>query len=221
MREIIDPKMYTGYNLLNDVFHGIQSIDSKHPWREFITELQSLPKRTTGIDSWFYVMSRNNEITFETSHAPIAPINEVNNSRNNADWLLITFHDNGLELTNSVKTRYQTVLDKILNLPGMIVSAIHYIGSNAVIAEHIDAHHLPKYSDNGFYNILLTISTSTTNKEDIAIIINGNRYNIPEGQVFAFDAQFPHSVENFSNGDWVVLTIRVDKKYFNYENIIT
>ena len=115
-------------------------------------------------------------------------------------------HNN--EIIDSIFFKEKQLINE---LPGIKVATLIYISDNTVVQPHVDGYE--KFEDDSyFYTMLLNVHAPIS--DDLSLIIEDKKFSVAPNSIFGFDPHYTHGVENFSGGDWIVLSIKIQRKYF-------
>jgi hypothetical protein len=209
---LVEHNNYQYYTLLEELLASLTATVNSNPWRNVLSRLLELPKEDTTEDVWWVLSTDNDTQKYETNFS--INYGRVNESKNGSSWLVIMLaddswketHDN--EIIDSIFFKEKQLINK---LPGIRMATLSFISDNTVVQHHVDGYE--KFEDDSYYYQLL-LNADAPISDDISLIIEDKKFRQQPNSIFGFDSHYPHGAENFSGGDWIVLSIKIQRKYF-------
>jgi hypothetical protein len=209
---LVEHNNYQYYTLLEELLASLTATVNSNPWRNILPKLLELPKEDTTDDVWWVLSTDNDTQKYETNFS--IEYGNVNESKNGSSWLVIMLADEGWkethdnEIIDSVFFKEKQLINK---LPGIKVATLCYISDNTVVQPHVDGYE--KFEDDSyFYTILLNVHAPIS--DDLSLIVEDKKFSVAPNSILGFDAHYNHGVENFSGSDWIFLSLRIQRKYF-------
>jgi hypothetical protein len=209
---LVEHTNYQYYHLLEELLASLTATVNKHPWRNILEKLLELPKEDTTDEVWWNLSKENDIQKYETNFS--IEYGHVNESKNGSSWLVIMLADEGWKEThenkiiNDVFFKEKELINK---LPGIKVATLCYISDNTVVQPHVDGYE--QFDDDSyFYTMLLNVHAPISDK--LSLIVEDKKFGVMPNSILGFDAHYNHGVENFAGSDWIFLSLRIQRKYF-------
>lgn len=209
---LVEHKNYQYYNLLEELLASLTATVNANPWRNILENLLELPKEDTTDEVWWNLTKDNDIQKYETNFS--IEYGHVNESKNGSSWLVIMLADEGWKephenkIINDIFFKEKELINK---LPGIKVATLCYISDNTVVQSHVDGYEQFE-DDSYFYTMLLNVHAPATDK--LSLIVEDKKFGVMSNSILGFDAHYKHGVENFSGNDWIFLSLRLQRKYF-------
>ena len=180
-------------------------------WVNLIDELQLSKKETSGI-SWQYATGNDTvlveSIDSNTGDKIAGPTGDL------GSWLFLIISpvNNdyiGYKISSIVEKTFPRTVKAVQSLPGVFHAHLNRITPN---------FRVPPHTDDLFGNIIsvvLTLQISSRSAELVTLTINGTPHNFKNTEYFLFKSQLEHYADNKSDSDWIVMSIQLEKNYFN------
>jgi hypothetical protein len=192
---MINYQNYCGFNDLVRFEKTIYNVVSSIDWRVLKLQLLSNPKELDNNRMWWYVVQGNDhQVFFESNLESIVDSSSDCPLTEESEYLQI-------DLTEGCTPELVELKNCMVTLPGVLYIGVHFLSPNSYIETHIDTDTV---------NVLFHIKTSKGGK----LIIEDKEFNFQDRQVFAFDGNLPHSVENKFGTDWIMFVLRISKNSF-------
>lgn len=211
---LVEHTNYQYYHLLEELLASLTATVNANPWRNILEKLLELPKENTTDEVWWNLSKENDVQKYETNFS--IEYGDVNESKNGSSWLVIMLADEGWKeahenkIINDVFFKEKELINK---LPGIKVATLCYISNNTVVQHHVDGYERFE-DDDYFYTMLLNVHVPTSDSDKLALIIEDKQFGATSDSILGFDAHYQHGAKNFSGNDWIFLSLRIQRKYF-------
>lgn len=195
MLNYLDYPLHQKIDTIKDI--AVQSL-SNVDWRSIRQRLSSAVKDNNEDMWWYSRSSKDNKVYHETNKEYLFE---------NVEYTAGSGHFN-IQIKSDTIEEFKTLQNAVCGLPGLDYAVAFFIGPNSYVEDHIDKE---------MYNVLINVCVPP----DAFLTVNNKQYYFNDNEIIMFDGDLTHSATNNSNKDWILFVLRINKKEFNYENIIT
>lgn len=159
-------------------------------------------------ETWFLVQYKNGKRQFKTNNSQFEDVEvDENQPEVESSWFYISLYDtNWYEETRFdpfVERNFYDLIFELKKIRGLRVAGIHFASPQAIISQHKDYE-----SSENCNNAVLVLKSNGAKFK-----ISNQEHILNSNQTFIFDASLPHSLENFTDKYFVILTMRIDKDF--------
>ena len=193
---IYDYKLYSGHQLMDEIFQDIEKILANVDLSSFEREI--LSDYEIGDRQSWYLLKSNVEST-EMLTDKEEDINTFDRPKDSVDdyhWFYVKLYNDPDYIHPYAQTVFSDVIEKIKKLPGIYDAGVHILNENKNLPAHAD------YGPNEGYNVVMVPKINPPAKVYIGD-------TLAEDPKFLFDASILHRVDNPHTQKYTVFAIKV------------
>lgn len=191
---MIDYRNYCGFDELLKVEEIMYDVVFSINWRDLKSYLLSNSKESDKKLWWYVIQGNNKQVFFESNLESSVESYDDSPLTNESEYLHIN-------LTEGCVPELIKLKECAIVLPGVKYVGLHFLSLNSYVESH---------TDTGTINVLFNIKTSSGGK----LIVDNQKFTFQNRQIFAFDGDLLHSVENKFGNDWIMFVLRISKNTF-------
>lgn len=199
------PNRYTAYQLLEPFFNKVKPIISKVSVDQLDYMLVTRDKDNYVNETSFLVKSNSKESFFVTNNS-FNIESDIRNRANGKDinWIYLNLYDKNwspeTKIYPEIENMFKEVIEGLRMFPGLTVGGLHFSKPFSLVPPHVDFE-----PSEDCMNLVMVVTSNNA-----VMKLGEHEYTILEDQMFIFDASIEHSIENFTDKEFIVITLRID-----------